>query len=128
MKIFGKLIPESVKDNAGNVSSTRIQSYHILKMIYGFAIFIVISEIVLMIQNGNTQLSSQFMIAFGGLLTHHLALLGINKNSKSEPSADFLKVDASKETAVAQEETPSKHKKQLLQEDAGPADPEEDLI
>ena len=85
MKLFGKLMPASVKDNAGNVSSTRIQSYHILRMIYGFAAFMVVSEIILMIQHGSTQVSSQFMIAFGGLLTHHLALLGINKNSKTEP-------------------------------------------
>lgn len=86
MKLFGNLMPESVKDNAGNVSSTRIQSYHILRIIYGFSIFMMICEVCLMFQHGNTEVSSQFMIAFGGLLTHHLALLGINKNSKSEPS------------------------------------------
>ena len=66
MKIFGKLMPESVKDNAGNVSSTRIQSYHILNIIYAYAVFMLLAE--------------GFFI-----LTHHLALLGINKNSKSEP-------------------------------------------
>ena len=79
MKLFGNLMPESVKDNAGNISSTRIQSYHILRIIYGFSIFMIIAEIIAMIHNGNTEVSNPFMIVFLGLFTHHLALLGINK-------------------------------------------------
>lgn len=90
MKIFGKLFNESVKDNAGNVSSTRIQSYHVLIIIYGFSLFIIASEIFFMLTTDIKETSPQLMIAFGGILTHHLALLGINKNSKSEPSADHL--------------------------------------
>lgn len=85
MKLFGKLMEESVQDNAGNISSTRVQSYHVLRIIYIFAIFVLASEIFHMVKSGSIQLSSQFMIAFGGFLTHHLALLGINKNSSSEP-------------------------------------------
>ena len=85
-------MPESVKDNAGNISSTRVQSYHILNIIYAFSAFIIISEIAIMIISKKTEVSSQFMIAFGGLLTHHLALLGINKNSKSEPTMEEKKI------------------------------------
>ena len=85
MKIFGKLMPESVKDNAGNVSSTRIQSYHILNIIYAYAVFMLLAEGYFIFKTGSTEVSSPFMITIGGFLTHHLALLGINKNSKSEP-------------------------------------------
>lgn len=102
MKLFGKLMPESVKDNAGNISSTRVQSYYVLGIIYVYSGFIMLCEILLMIKNNNTKISSEFMFAFGALLTHHLALLGINKNSKTEPTIEMK--ENKKETKKKSEE------------------------
>ncbi len=124
MKLFGKLFADSVKDNVGNVSSTRIQSYHVLLMIYGFSLFMIASEIFFMLTTDNKEISSQLMIAFGGLLTRHLALLGINKNSKSEPSGpamDYNSFDMTKSPEV-------KGTKKLLTEVDVIKPSEEDMI
>lgn len=93
-KALKSLIPSSVKDAAQRTSSTRIQSYLIVPLIYVFALFTVISEGVMLFHamqlSKDHALSSQFLTVFISILTHHLALLGINKNSKSEPRySDF---------------------------------------
>ena len=88
-KALKNLIPSSVKDAAMRTSSTRIQSYLIVPLIYIFALFTLASESVLLFHamqgDKDHALSVQFITVFLSILTHHLALLGINKNSKSEP-------------------------------------------
>jgi len=86
LKILINLIPKSVKNAASQISSTRIQSYAILLMIYFFCLFIIFAEIIVMITSEKyTGLSNEFIIAFTAILAHHVTMLGINKNSKAEP-------------------------------------------
>jgi len=69
----------------GGISSSRIQSYGLLILIYIITIFLVASETVNLFQH-ESEGSPVKMLTWGGmLLAHHLALLGINKNSKAEP-------------------------------------------
>ena len=80
------LVPKSVTYvSEGGVSSSRIQSYGLLILIYIITIFIVVSETIAMVQHGNSEVSMKMMTWGGMLLAHHIALLGINKNSKAEP-------------------------------------------
>lgn len=89
--LFKNLIPQSVKDAASRVSSTRIQSYYLLGLIYIFATFFLSTELVGMINSGKFEVSDTLEQIFFALLTHHIVFSGVNKNSKSEPSGDNAK-------------------------------------
>lgn len=90
-RLLLNLIPKSVRNAASQVSSTRIQSYAVLLLIFLYSTFVFMSEIVMMFTSENyVGLTAEFLIAFAGILTHHLALLGINKNSKAEPKMEEI--------------------------------------
>ncbi len=85
-RILLNLIPKSVKNAASQISSTRIQSYAVLLLIYCYSLIIFISEIHYMFTSETYNgASTEFLVAFGSILAHHLAMLGINKNSAAEP-------------------------------------------
>lgn len=133
-----KLIPASVKDAAMRTSSTRIQSYLIVPLIYIFALFTVVSEGVMLFHamqaDKDHSLSSQFLTVFISILTHHLALLGINKNSKSEPRySDFAnsteaKTPEAKKIKAIEEKEIITFEENSKNNDENKADPEEGMI
>jgi len=86
--LLKNLIPQSVKDSAQRVSSSRIQSYYLLGLIYVFCIFFIIIETISIFKSGKFELSSTIEQIFFGLLGHHIIFSGVSKNSKSEPSGD----------------------------------------
>jgi len=79
---------KSIKNYNGKESSSRISSYLLLKIIWYFALFVLSTEIIrgtYSLFTGTPYLiSNEFIIVFGSLLTHHLALLGINKAAESK--------------------------------------------
>lgn len=84
------IILKSIKDKDGKSSTTRIISYVI-------TILIVLLSFVFMILTFMQEvISNELIIVFGSLLTHQLALLGINKkietkndiNRSNKPSND----------------------------------------
>ena len=87
-RILKSLIPSSVKDSAQRVSSSRIQSYYLLGLIYLYCVFFIIVEIISMFKSGKVELSSTIEQIFWSLLAHHIVFAGVSKNSKSEPSGD----------------------------------------
>jgi len=129
-KTLKNLIPSSVKDAAMRTSSTRIQSYLIVPLIYIFALFTVISEGVLLFHAMNLDqdhaLSAQFITVFISILTHHLALLGINKNSKSEPKYSELNGFSQEAKMEGGEKTLLQESNKKVNKDQGYS--EEDMI
>ena len=85
-KLLG-MIPKSVKDKFNKISSVRIQAYLLFGAIIGFAFFFlgieITSAIIAWINTGTYALSSEILIVFGSLLTHHIALV-FNKRKEYE--------------------------------------------
>jgi len=75
------IFKKSILSPDGKESSTRISAYIILLLIVLFSIAFLIVFIYLMITTGVT---TEMIIVFGMLLTHHLALLGINKHNETK--------------------------------------------
>jgi len=75
------LFEKSILSPDGKESSTRISSYIILLLIILFSITFLVVFIYLMITKN---VSTEMVIVFGMLLTHHLALLGINKHNETK--------------------------------------------
>jgi CRISPR/Cas system-associated endonuclease Cas3-HD len=84
-----EMVPHSVRDKFEKISSVRIQAYLLFGAIIGFALFFLgvelTSAIIAWIKTGIYTLSSEILIVFGALLTHHLALLF---NKRKEYSKD----------------------------------------
>ena len=88
MKKFLEIIRSSFTSTNGKESSTRISAYLIL----GGIILIVLTAVAIeitaaimaFIAGEGYLLSNEFLIVLGSLLTHHLALLGINKNYETK--------------------------------------------
>lgn len=88
---LGKLIPSSVKDAAGRVSSSRIQSYSLLILIWLVVLIFLGMEITRAIKSNSWEVSTTMEQVFFALLAHHVAMLGVTKNAKSEPRGDLFK-------------------------------------
>lgn len=81
----GKSLPTKID---GKISTTRIQSYLILGSILTatavFLIIDVINAIEKWCLNEMYTVPTEHITIFGMVLAHHLALLGINKNSENK--------------------------------------------
>jgi len=75
------IFKKSILSPDGKESSTRISAYIILLLIILFSISFLSVFIYLMVTKGVT---TEMIIVFGMLLTHHLALLGINKHNETK--------------------------------------------
>lgn len=88
------MIIKSSYNSTGKVSSSRISSYFILGSILTSSLVFIVIEI------GNAVFSwmkkevyvipTEHIAIFGMILSHHLLLLGIVKNAKSEPQAIYV--------------------------------------
>ena len=78
MKNFINIIKKSILSPSGKESSTRIATYIILALILLFTLLFLCIEIYHAYVSGGI-ITNEAIIVFGMLLTHHLALLGINK-------------------------------------------------
>lgn len=68
-----------------DISSTRLTSYIILTMIVMFCFYFIIVGVYLIYRNDpNLNIPNELIIVFGALLTHQLAILGINKNAETK--------------------------------------------
>jgi len=84
-----ELVELSVYDKRdGKVSSGRLSSYFILGAILTAAgVFIgidIVNAIMAIINKGSYEVPANHIILYGMTLTHHLTLLGINKNSETK--------------------------------------------
>jgi CRISPR/Cas system-associated endonuclease Cas3-HD len=72
----------------GKESSTRISAYLVLSIIYLFSIIFlsieITSAIIALCSIGKYVISNEIIIIFSALLSHHLILLGINKNYENK--------------------------------------------
>jgi len=91
MNIFKKIangIGMSTQSKEGKISSTRISSYFILGAIVLISLLFVTIEIVNAIMMWRTGvpyvIPGEHIAIFGMILTHHLALLGINKTAETK--------------------------------------------
>lgn len=88
MKLFWKRIDESLYDAMGKVSHTKISSYVILLVIYVSSLVFLVIDIVNAAMSWSDGKAYEIPGAHIGLFTlllgHHLALLGIKKNSENK--------------------------------------------
>ncbi len=111
LKNVFKLIPTSMKDAAGRVSSARIQSYGLLALIWLCVLVFLAMEILRAIETNIWEVSDTMEQVFFALLAHHVVMLGVTKNAKSEPRGDLFKKlpdeDTEEESSVEIESTPT---------------------
>lgn len=96
LKKFWEYIEKSLFSGVSKkVSTTRISSYLILGSILTTTlIYLLIDIINAFIKWKNNEVfivSTESLVFFGMILTHHLALLGINKNAETKQYVDFIK-------------------------------------
>ena len=96
LKFFSH-IKDSCKDAAQRMSSSRIQSYAMLILIYIFCIFFIVQEVIRCVKLGSWEMSTSIEQIFMAILTHHVASNAVTKNSKSEPRGEFKKEEEIKE-------------------------------
>lgn len=88
---FFSMLRQSVLDRTGKTSSSRISSYFVLFSIIlssiSFAVIEMVNAAVKWSAGDTYEIPVAHITLFGMILSHHLFLLGIVKNSKSEPSA-----------------------------------------
>ncbi len=126
----------SFKDAAGRVSSSRIQSYGLLILIWLCVIIFLIMEIVRASKTGTWEVSDTMEQVFFALLAHHIAMLGVTKNSKSEPRGDLFKKETESESEEEDEvakpeiKTPKKTDDKTVVKEPGKVDGKdiEDLV
>lgn len=101
LKNFLSLLKDSVKDKNGKISSSRISSYFILFSIVLSGLSFIVIEIInasIKWKAGNIYIiPTEHIALFGMILGHHLVLLGIVKNSKSEPG--YIKTNSDLDTS-----------------------------
>ena len=126
LKNFWDFVSKSLLTKVGGkISTTRIQSYLILgSILTATAVFLVI-DIVNAVEKWNLNemytVPTEHITLFGMVLAHHLALLGINKNSETK-TANIYK-DAPAEPI---KETP-KPKKEEEKKDIPPIQKDDSL-
>jgi hypothetical protein len=96
-KKFWEYIEKSITAGISNkVSTTRISSYLILGSILTTGIIYLLIDIVnatIKWKKGEVFIiSTEDLIFFGMILTHHLTLLGINKNAETKQYTDLIKL------------------------------------
>ena len=79
-----QLFLKSIYSPGGKESTTRLSAYIILFLATLFILSMIVIEIVHAINTKNHEISNEGIIVLGMLLTHHLALLGINKYHESK--------------------------------------------
>lgn len=77
------MIKKSCEKNA-DVSSTRITSYIISAMIILFCFYFLGISIYIVVASATISIPNEMIIIFASLLTHQLALLGINKHNETK--------------------------------------------
>jgi hypothetical protein len=95
---FWEYVEKSILGGVSNkVSTTRISSYLILGSILatGFVYLLidVINAIIKWRKGEVFIISTEDLIFFGMILTHHLTLLGINKNAETKQYTDLIKIN-----------------------------------
>jgi hypothetical protein len=111
---FWEYVEKSTLGGVSNkVSTTRISSYLILGSILatGFVYLLidVINAIIKWHKGEVFIISTEDLIFFGMILTHHLTLLGINKNAETKQYTDLIKINkdnvdlAKKDSEIAEE-------------------------
>jgi hypothetical protein len=107
-KKFWEHIEKSILGGVSNkVSTTRISSYLILGSILTTTAIYLLTDIVNAIikwYDGEIFIiSKESLIFFGMILTHHLALLGINKNAETKQYTDLVKLSNEKSNSSKKE-------------------------
>ena len=97
-KKFWEYIEKSIFGGVSNkVSTTRISSYLILGSILTTGVVYLLIDIInAIIKWSKGQIfviSTEDLIFFGMILTHHLALLGINKTAETKQYTDLVKLN-----------------------------------
>jgi hypothetical protein len=97
-KKFFEYVEKSILGGISNkVSTTRISSYLILGSILTTGIIYLLIDIVNATIKWNKGeifiISTEDLIFFGMILTHHLALLGINKTAETKQYTDLIKIN-----------------------------------
>lgn len=111
---FWEYVEKSTLGGVSNkVSTTRISSYLILGSILatGFVYLLIdiINAIIKWHKGEVFIISTEDLIFFGMILTHHLTLLGINKNAETKQYTDLIKINkdnvdlAKKDSEIAEE-------------------------
>lgn len=95
LKKFWEYIEQSIFSGISKkVSTTRISSYLILgSILTTSAIYLIIDIVNAIIKWSKGEIfvvSAESLVFFGMILTHHLALLGINKNAETKQHLDAL--------------------------------------
>jgi len=96
LKKFWEYVEKSILAGTSNkVSTTRISSYLILGSILTTGLIYLLIDIVNAIikwAHGEVfVISTESLVFFGMILTHHLTLLGINKNAETKQYLNLLK-------------------------------------
>lgn len=103
-KSFFNLLPKSVRDAKGKISSSRIASYFILFFILLENLIFILIEIGNAILMWNQEkiyiIPAAHIGILGMILGHHLLLLGIVKNAKSEPNPSEIKENVNIEEEI----------------------------
>jgi hypothetical protein len=97
-KKFFEYVEKSILGGISNkVSTTRISSYLILGSILTTGLIYLLIDIVNATIKWNKGeifiISTEDLIFFGMILTHHLALLGINKTAETKQYTDLIKIN-----------------------------------
>lgn len=95
---FWEYVEKSTLGGVSNkVSTTRISSYLILGSILTTGLIYLLIDIVNAIIKWHKGevfiISTEDLIFFGMILTHHLTLLGINKNAETKQYTDLIKIN-----------------------------------
>lgn len=121
---FWEYVGQSVwsKAGGGKVSTTRIQSYLILaSVLISTTLFLSIDLVNAIIQwkvGKNYTVPTEHITLFGMVLAHHLALLGINKNSENKQMANQTPANQEQKQEPKQEPKPEEKKEESKDEPA----------
>lgn len=113
LKSFWDFVSKSLLTKVGGkISTTRIQSYLILgSILTATAVFLVI-DVVNAVEKWNLNemytVPTEHITLFGMVLAHHLALLGINKNSETKTANIYKEAEPVKETPKPKKEEEKK--------------------
>lgn len=87
-KIFNAIGQSIYEKKDGKISSTRVSSYFILlgilTAVLTFIGIDIMNAIIAIMNKGFYEVPTNHIILYGMTLAHHLALLGINKNSETK--------------------------------------------
>ncbi len=119
LKSFFEYIVKSIESKVGGkISTTRISSYLILGSILTTTTVYLGIDFVNAIKMWQKDLTyaipSEHIVVFGMVLTHHLALLGINKNAETKQLSSISTEEQAKKT----KETPTNKSESTSDEEA----------